>query len=91
MKDTNGHSRQKGPGGPEDSPEPPTVVYTPQQRNLIRKGLRIWVKVAVRSYMKRHGLAPDGTPLVPDDRERDSNAEGQLDETGIDPGGRDAI
>ena len=29
------------------------VHYTPEQRALIRKGLRIWARVAVRSYMRR--------------------------------------
>ena len=36
---------------PRDGPE---ASYTPEQRRLVRKGLRIWAKVAVRSYMRKH-------------------------------------
>ena len=56
MKDTTGNNqsnREEQTG--EDAPE---VSYTPEQRRLIRKGLRIWAKVAVRSYMRKHGAAP---------------------------------
>ena len=37
--------------------------YTPEQRRLILKGLRIWARVAIRSYMREHGagsLIEDG-------------------------------
>ena len=34
------------------------MSYTPEQRRLIRKGLRIWARVAIRSYMRKHGAAP---------------------------------
>ena len=27
--------------------------YTPEQREVIRKGMRIWTRVAIRSYMRR--------------------------------------
>ena len=91
MKDTNGHNKRNGPGDPRGTPEPTTVSYTPEQRNLIRKGLRIWVRVAVRSYMKRHGLAPDGTPPPPVDGERESGPDGQGDEAGDGPEGRHAV
>ena len=67
MKVTNGHNPPNGSGGPEGSPKRTTVSYTPQQRERIRKGLRIWVRVAIRSYMKRNGLAPDGSHLARDD------------------------
>ena len=61
MKDTNNrneHNREEQAG--EDSPE---VSYTPEQRRLILKGLRIWARVAIRSYMRKHGagsLIEDG-------------------------------
>ena len=90
MKDTNGRNRQKGPGEPEGSPERTTVSYTPQERELIRKGLRIWVRVAIRSYMKRNGLAPDGSHLSKEDGEGGFGADGRRDETGIDPEERHA-
>ena len=53
MKDTsnrNEHNREEQTG--EDAPE---VSYTPEQRRLILKGLRIWARVAIRSYMRKHG------------------------------------
>ncbi len=42
------------------------VSYTPEQRNLIQKGLRIWAKVAVRSYLRKHGMAPDRSEAAED-------------------------
>ena len=29
------------------------VSYTPEQRRLLRNGLRIWARVAIRSYMRQ--------------------------------------
>ena len=61
MKDTsnrNEHNREEQTG--EDAPE---VSYTSEQRRLILKGLRIWARVAIRSYMRKHGagsLIEDG-------------------------------
>ena len=60
MKDIGNKDELNGRQRPgEDAPEPssdtPVVSYTPEQRRLIRKGLRIWAKVAVRSYMRKHG------------------------------------
>ena len=55
MKDAtrrNGHDREDRMG--EDAPE---VAYTPEQRRLLRKGLRIWASVAIRSYMRKHEAA----------------------------------
>ena len=54
MKDTTGkneHNREEQTG--EDTPE---MTYTPEQRRMVRKGLRIWAKVAIRSYMRKHGV-----------------------------------
>ncbi len=28
------------------------VSYTPEQRRLLRNGLRIWARVAIRSYLR---------------------------------------
>ena len=91
MKDTNGHKQQNGPEGLEGSQESTIVSYTPQERNLIRKGLRIWVKVAVRSYMKRHGLGLDGSQLAKDEDGRGAGAGVKRDEIVIDPEGPHAI
>ena len=63
MKDTSGQSQQNRLDGPKDSPDGPTVSYTPEQRRMIRRGMRIWVRVATRSYMRRHAAeshAEDG-------------------------------
>ena len=46
-----GHGRRDGP---EENPQDaPVVSYTPEQRRTIRKGLRIWARVAIRSYMRK--------------------------------------
>ena len=66
MKDTTGKNqsnREEQTG--EDAPE---VSYTPEQRRLIRKGLRIWARVAIRSYMRKHGA---GSLTVDDDAEEE--------------------
>ena len=50
MKDAN---RDNEGNIPEDSPEWPPATCTLEQRRLIRKGVRIWAKVAIRSYMRK--------------------------------------
>ena len=50
MKDAN---RDNEGNIPEDSPVWPPATCTPEQRRLIRKGVRIWAKVAIRSYMRK--------------------------------------
>ena len=59
MKDTEGKKRRKRPDEQpaEASPDNPVVSYTPEQRRMIRNGLRIWARVAIRSYMRKHGAA----------------------------------
>ena len=69
MKDTsnrNEHNREERTG--EDAPE---VSYTPEQRRLILKGLRIWARVAIRSYMRKHGAAPSLPEAAPDGGEEE--------------------
>ena len=51
MRDT---GSQNETNGPEDSPERPAASYTPEQRRMLRQGLRIWARVAIRSYMRKH-------------------------------------
>ena len=65
MKDTEGKKRREKPDGEatEASPDSPAVSYTPEQRRMIRNGLRIWARVAIRSYMRKHAagsLTEDG-------------------------------
>ena len=57
MKDSQGKKRRKSPGeqAPEASSDKPAVSYTPEQRRLVRNGLRIWARVAIRSYLRKHG------------------------------------
>ncbi len=50
MKDT---SKQNEENRPEDSPAWPPATCTPEQRRLFRRGVRIWAKVAIRSYMRK--------------------------------------
>ena len=54
MKDSKGKRKRKRPD--EDGPDAPVVSYTPEQRRAIRKGLRIWARVAIRSYMRKQGV-----------------------------------
>ena len=48
MKEPEGKRKQKKPDGP-------AVSYTPEQRRLIRNGLGIWARVAIRSYLRQRG------------------------------------
>ena len=49
MKDT---TRENTPDSAGDEQDDPRASYTPQQRRTIIKGLRIWARVAIRSYMR---------------------------------------
>ena len=65
MRDNEGKQKRKRPNEQpaEASQDHSAVSYTPEQRRLIRKGLRIWARVAVRSYMRKHAAgsqAEDG-------------------------------
>ena len=43
----------------------PGVSYTPQQQRMIQNGLRIWARVAIRSYLRqRAGESQDETGPV---------------------------
>ena len=53
MKDTTNMNITNESG--DDQPDDPLAAYTPQQRKTILKGLRIWARVAIRSYMREHG------------------------------------
>ena len=69
MKDTTGRNEHNGEEQTgEDAPE---VSYTPEQRRLIRKGLRIWARVAIRSYMRKQGAALSLPEAAPDGGEEE--------------------
>ena len=57
------------PAGAEDRP---VVSYTPEQRRMFRNGLRIWARVAIRSYMRKHGTALSLPEAAPDGGEEES-------------------
>ncbi len=74
MKDTEGKKkRRKGSEEqpPEASPDNPLASYTPEQRRMIRNGLRIWARVAIRSYMRKHGAALSLPEEAPDGGEEE--------------------
>ena len=57
MKDNKGKKKPEKPGkhktgAPADGA---AVSYTPEQRRLIRNGLGIWARVAIRSYLRNRG------------------------------------
>ena len=57
MRDSNGQEKPTGKGRdgdqPEESPSDLMAGYTPRQRETFQRGLRIWARVAVRSYIRR--------------------------------------
>ena len=73
MKDTTSNNRHDSPGEPEISPDQSTVSLSPRQRRMYLKGLRAWARVAVRSYVSRHGTQGE-TPVTPDDSEDDEDS-----------------
>ena len=50
MKDTSTKNEENRPG---ESPAWPPASLTPEQRRLVRRGMRIWARVAIRSYMRK--------------------------------------
>ena len=65
MRDSNGQEKPTGKGRdgdqPEESPSDLMAGYTPKQHEAFQRGLRIWARVAVRSYirMKEAGSLPE--------------------------------
>lgn len=55
MKDSTKDNTPDRNGGdqPEASGGGPWDDYTPQQRRTINRGLRIWARVAIRSYLRQ--------------------------------------
>ncbi len=39
----------------DDEQDSPLADYTPQQRRTVQNGLRIWARVAIRSYLRQQG------------------------------------
>ena len=61
MRDTEG---KKSRNRPDEQP-PEAFSDSPEKMQMIRKGLRIWVRVAIRSYMGKHEAAlplPEAAP-----------------------------
>ena len=54
------NSKQNEENRPEESPAWPPATCTPEQRRMIRKGVRIWAKVAIRSYMRKKEAGSQG-------------------------------
>ena len=44
-----------GKGNTRAAADDAAVSYTPEQRRLIRNGLGIWARVAIRSYLRQRG------------------------------------
>ena len=56
MKGTEDNDQQNGRPGPDENPhDAPLLSYTPEQREMIRRGLRILARVTIRSYMRNQG------------------------------------
>ena len=66
MKQADGRKQRKKP----QTPDGPVVSYTPEQRQMIRNGLGIWARVAIRSYLRqRGGESQAGTGPVEEDED----------------------
>ena len=52
MKDNKGKKKPERPGKRNTPADGAAVSYTPEQRRLIRNGLGIWARVAIRSYLR---------------------------------------
>ena len=48
------------------------MSYTPEQRRMVRNGLRIWARVAIRSYLRQHAAEGQNKP----DTEAEEDNEG---------------
>ena len=57
MKDNKGKRKPEKTGkrNTGTAADNPAVSYTPEQRRLIRNGLGIWARVAIRSYLRQRG------------------------------------
>ena len=57
MKDSKGKKKPERPGERNTgaSADGTPLSYTPEQRRLIRNGLGIWARVAIRSYLRQRG------------------------------------
>ena len=58
------HDRRQKPAedGGEPSLDRPMESYTPAQRRMIRKGLRVLARVAIRSHMRRQAAPSQDSP-----------------------------
>ena len=62
MTETNKSKEPPQPGGNDRKPErrggKSRTQYTPRQQETIRQGLRIWARVAIRSYLRQRAGEP---------------------------------
>ena len=61
MRDSNGQEKPTGKGRDGDRPKEVSselmAGYTPKQRETFQRGLRIWARVAVCSYIRKQEAA----------------------------------
>ena len=90
MKDTTGHNQSNGEErtGKDASQDRFMSSYTPEQRRVIRQGLRILARVAVRAHMRRQA-ARDRADDAPD--EADPGDDGDADGSGNECEGRGGV
>ena len=57
MKDNKGKKKPEKTGkrNTGTAADDAALSYTPEQRRLIRNGLGIWARVAIRSYLRQRG------------------------------------
>ena len=69
MKHTRGKNQRKRRERPDEDESLAELMstYTPEQRQAIRKGLRILAKVAVRAHMRRQAAATSEPEAQPED------------------------
>ena len=73
MKDNKGKNKPEMPGQESAvaAADGQAVSYTPEQRRLLRDGLRIWARVAIRSYMREREAAGQTKPDTADKDEEE--------------------
>ena len=71
MKDNEGKNQPEMPGQENAGADGQEVSYTPEQRRLLRDGLRIWARVAIRSYMREREAAGQTKPDTADKDEEE--------------------
>ena len=73
MKDNKGKKQPETPDKQDNESytDVQEVSYTPEQRRLLHNGLRIWARVAIRSYLREREAASQTKPGTPDKDEEE--------------------